>query len=151
MNVEDLDQIAYNGVAGASSVYGPSFKAENAFNADRWGSNLLPDGSLDRHPYLYFKFNSKLKVIKFSFLGRIPSSHLGQTCEEFVFVASNDCKSWVKVKSVTKAGFTYSAEKRSWGIPCSSQGMYRCYGINCINRKDGSAGSQVVTDLRMYN
>ena len=124
--------VVYDGKAGASSYWWHTFHRdyppENAFKSNaRWCS-------LAGYPAkIWYKFKFPVKVVKISFSSVDKSfwypSKWKQSPKSFNVIASNDCKNWDTLLSVTNSGFTGQNQVKSWQIPCTQQRPYRCYGI----------------------
>jgi len=150
---EFTTSVVYNGTAGASSNYGSSYVAENAFkgsNSKRWASSsTLP-------AKLWYNFTSPVKVVMISFKPPFESGYEGYFLKEvpktFKLIASNDCTNWHVLLTVKNSAFTTASQVKSWKIPCDQQKSYKCYGIEgTVN--SGYSGSYTgisLTDVRMF-
>ena len=124
--------VVYDGKAGASSywwhIIGRDYPPENAFKSNaRWCS-------LAGYPAkIWYKFKFPVKVVKISFSSVDKSfwypNKWKQSPKSFNVIASNDCRYWAILLSVTNSGFTGQNQVKSWQIPCTKQRPYRCYGI----------------------
>jgi len=149
VNVDNSDlvtSVVYNGTAGASSIDGASYAAENAFkgsNSKRWASSITLPAKL------WFNFTSPVKVVMISFEPPYDSSYWKEAPKKFDLIASNDCTNWKVLRSVKNAGFTSHGQVKSWKIPCDQQKSYKCYGIEgTVN--SGYGGWLSLTDMRMF-
>ena len=123
--------VVYNGTPGASSKWSADYSAQKAFNQAnpeaRWCSTAGYPSKI------WFQFTSAVKVVKISFSSVDKSfwypSKWKQSPKSFNVIASNDCKNWDTLLSVTNSGFTGQNQVKSWQIPCTQQRPYRCYGI----------------------
>ena len=118
--------MVYDGMAGASSIYSDSYIAQNAFDQEdpdaRWSSTAGYPGKI------WFKFTSAVKVAKLSF-SSVQSIYWKESPKAFNVIASNDCRNWEILLSVTNSGFTGENQEKSWQIPCTQKKSYQCYGI----------------------
>jgi len=149
---EFTTSVVYNGTAGASSNYGSSYVAENAFkgsNSKRWAStSTLP-------AKLWYNFTSPVKVVMISFKPPFESGYEGYFLKEvpktFKLIASNDCTNWHVLLTVKNSAFTTSSQVKSWKIPCDQQKSYKCYGIEgTVNSGYSTWDGISLTDVRMF-
>ena len=143
------EPVVYDGTAGASSQYSASYSAQKAFNQEnpRWCSKAGYPAKI------WFKFRSAVKVMKISFSSVENGKHgyeWKQSPKTFNMIASNDCRTWDTLLSVTNSGFTGQNQEHSWLIPPTQQKSYRCYGIEGIENLGYGKHYISLTNLKMF-
>jgi len=150
--LQDIDPrtITYTGTPGASSEYNEAHGAKSAFKRQSSGDKPYANAKGGLPLTVWYQFNKPQVVSKISLRSRNDVyDQAEQAPEDLTFKGSDDCLSWVPLKTVAHAGFTTKDDLKVFKIPCSARRAYRCYGIES-SQSHGGGEYVSLQDVIMY-
>jgi len=150
---ENAKLIHYDGNPHTNTAYSSSFGAANAFRqeygvGEPYMSKTLP-------ALVWYKFNNDVCISKISMMTQRPCPRGRQGCSwrsmckapaSLKVLGSNDCSSWVVLKSVENTGFTGLNQMKSWEF---NKKRYSCIGVRFLTVK-GNCAEVAIHNIQMY-
>ena len=146
-----ISAISYSGKPGATSQFADNHGPQYAFKPE--GVAPYATSGSGKAETVWYEFIEPQIVAKISLRSRKGASWntAPQASEDLTFKGSDDCQTWVTLKSVAHAGFTKNNETRAFVIPCKARRAYKCYGIGVKKAHGGKAEKHVsLANVVMY-
>ena len=133
--------MAFEGKAGASSIFNPGHGADRAFLYQAPGKFPWANSPDTTVPHkVWFQFRKRMNLAKFGFATRTDHYYWNkQDPETFQVFGSDDCDklgtNLTILLTVNKAGFTRRDQHKAWLIPIEDRKPFFCYGFTILTTR----------------